>query len=121
MEEDRMDWIETVKDQHDSYLVNGSMSVPKAEGNRHYRDVLEWMRKGNKPSPPDYIQEELEEQEQQARREAERKAKYLEALEHLLKIEVAKIESKTIDKKHEEELIKIVNEASSLEARKETK
>jgi len=39
-----------VKLSGDGYLVNGSMSVPKAEGNRHYAMVKEWL-KTNAPEP----------------------------------------------------------------------
>lgn len=38
--------IETVKIQGKGYLVNGNMSVPKAEGNRHYEMVKEWISEG---------------------------------------------------------------------------
>ena len=48
--------ITTVKEQRDvdtneltSYLVNGSMSVPLAEGNRHYQMVKDWITAGNTP------------------------------------------------------------------------
>jgi len=35
------------------YLLNGSMSVPMAEGNRHYRMIQEWIAEGNTPEPAD--------------------------------------------------------------------
>lgn len=38
--------IETVKIQGEGYLVNGSTSAPKAEGNRHYKMVQEWISEG---------------------------------------------------------------------------
>ena len=53
--------ITTVKIQGDGYLVNGNMSVPKAEGNRHYQDVLEWIAQGNTPEP-EFTQAELGQQ-----------------------------------------------------------
>ena len=53
--------ITTVKIQGDGYLVNGNMSVPKAEGNRHYQDVLGWIAQGNTPEP-EFTQEELDQQ-----------------------------------------------------------
>ena len=45
--------INTVKIQGEGYLVNGTMSVPNAEGNRHYKEVLEWIAEGNTPEPMD--------------------------------------------------------------------
>ncbi|MCP4929884.1 MAG: hypothetical protein GY918_12585 [Gammaproteobacteria bacterium] len=49
--------IETVKIQQDSgYLVNGNMSVPEAEGNRHYQMILDWINDGNTPIGPDIIE-----------------------------------------------------------------
>jgi len=38
--------IETVKIQSEGYLVNGGMSVPKADGNRHYQAVKEFIAEG---------------------------------------------------------------------------
>lgn len=35
--------IKTVKIQGDGYLVNGNMSVPKADGNRDYQEVKIWI------------------------------------------------------------------------------
>lgn len=44
--------IITVKEiGQDGYLVNGAMSVPKTEGNRHYRMILDWIALGNTPEP----------------------------------------------------------------------
>ena len=54
-----MSEIQTVKLVNDhngeanGYLVNGSMSVPMAEGNRHYAMVQEWIAEGNTPEPAD--------------------------------------------------------------------
>ena len=42
--------INTVKIQGDGYLVNGNMSVPKADGNRHYEEVKIWLE-ANTPEP----------------------------------------------------------------------
>ena len=53
--------IETVKIQENGYLVNGSMSVPMAEGNRHHQEVLEWIAEGNTPEP-EFTQAELDQQ-----------------------------------------------------------
>ena len=43
--------IETVKIQHNGWLVNGNMSVPNDTGNRDYHDVQEWISEGNTPDP----------------------------------------------------------------------
>ena len=42
--------INTVKIQGDGYLVNGTMSVPKADGNRDYEEVKIWLET-NTPEP----------------------------------------------------------------------
>ena len=50
--------IETVKTQENSYLVNGTMSVPNDPANRDCADVLQWIEEGNTPDPqftPDEI------------------------------------------------------------------
>ena len=38
------------------YLVDG-MTVPLSDGNRHYKEVQEWLKEGNKPEPA-YTEEE---------------------------------------------------------------
>tara|TARA_R110000803_G_scaffold168692_1_gene231743 strand:- start:48 stop:362 length:315 start_codon:yes stop_codon:yes gene_type:complete len=43
--------IETVKTQENSYLVNGTMSVPNDPANRDCADVLAWIEEGNTPDP----------------------------------------------------------------------
>ena len=48
--------ITSVKLQDSSYLVNGSISVPEAEGNRHYQAVLDWINEGNLPEGADIIE-----------------------------------------------------------------
>ena len=51
--------VTTVKIQNDhegnpsGYLLNGEMSVPMAEGNRHYAMIQEWIAEGNTPEPAD--------------------------------------------------------------------
>ncbi len=60
--------ITTVKYQADiqtpttytGYIVNGSKSVPMAQGNRDYREVQKWMTRGNIPQPA-YTSQQLEE------------------------------------------------------------
>ena len=67
METRNMEWIKSVKEQWDNitdrnitgYKVNGTMSVPIANGNSHYQDVLEWL-KTNTPEPQ-YTDEEIAE------------------------------------------------------------
>ena len=54
--------IETVKIQGQGYLVNGSLSVPKVDGNRHYELVKEWLET-NTPEP-EFTAEELLAKEQ---------------------------------------------------------
>ena len=50
--------IQTVKLQEHGYLVNGSIFVPDDSGNRHYREVQEWINAGNTPEPIETPQEE---------------------------------------------------------------
>ena len=55
----------TVKKQADidnptvltGYLVDGKMSVPLADGNRHYKMVQEWIAEGNTPEDAYTVQE----------------------------------------------------------------
>ena len=47
-----------VKIQGEGYLVNNELSVPKADGNRHYELVKQWLAEGNIPEP-EYTEEEL--------------------------------------------------------------
>ena len=53
--------IETVKIQGNGYLLNGTMSVPKADGNREYELIKEWL-KDNTPEP-EFTEEEIRLQE----------------------------------------------------------
>jgi hypothetical protein len=62
MIENKIDYIKSVKIQGESYLVNGSMSVPSSEGNRHYNDVKVWLE-SNTPEP-EFTVEEIAKQEQ---------------------------------------------------------
>jgi len=48
--------IETVKTQENSYLVNGTMSVPNDPANRDYQLILDWINEGNTPEGPDVIE-----------------------------------------------------------------
>ena len=43
--------IQTVKISGEGFLVNGNMSIPNAEGNRHFKMVQEWLALGNVPEP----------------------------------------------------------------------
>ena len=49
--------IQTVKIQGKGCLLNGTMSVPKADGNREYELIKEWL-KTNEPEP-EFTEEEL--------------------------------------------------------------
>lgn len=48
--------IETVKLQENSYLVNGTMSVPNDPDNKDYQLILDWVNEGNTPTGPDVIE-----------------------------------------------------------------
>ena len=50
--------IQTVKIQGEGYLLNGTMSVPKADGNREYELIKQWLLEGNIPEP-EFTEEEL--------------------------------------------------------------
>ena len=50
--------IETVKIQGQGYLLNGTMSVPKANGNSEYELIKQWIAEGNKPEA-EFTDEEL--------------------------------------------------------------
>lgn len=52
--------INTVKIQGDGYLVNGTISVPNADGNRHYEYVKIWLET-NTPEV-EFTQDELAQQ-----------------------------------------------------------
>lgn len=54
--------IQTVKIKGEGFLLNGEMSVPKADGNREYELIKEWL-KDNTPEP-EFTDEELAQQEQ---------------------------------------------------------
>ena len=51
--------IKSVKIQGNGYLLNGTMSVPKADGNREYELIKLWLAEGNTPEP-EFSEEELE-------------------------------------------------------------
>lgn len=51
--------IETVKIQGQGYLLNGTMSVPNADGNKEYELIKQWLSEGNIPEP-EFIEEELQ-------------------------------------------------------------
>ena len=53
--------IETVKIQGQGYLLNGSMSVPQANGNREYELIKQRLAQGNTPEP-EFTEEELAQQ-----------------------------------------------------------
>lgn len=50
--------IETVKLQQNGYLLNGTMYVPKANGNSEYEAIKQWLEAGNIPEP-EFTEEEL--------------------------------------------------------------
>lgn len=57
--------IETVKIQGNGWLLNGTMSVPKADGNKEYELIKQWLLKGNTPDP-EFTEKEIEDQRIQA-------------------------------------------------------
>jgi len=50
--------ILTVKTQGVGYLLNGTMSVPKADGNSEYELIKQWLAEGNEPEA-EFTEEEL--------------------------------------------------------------
>ena len=44
-----------------SYILNNEMMVPKADGNREYELIKEWLAKGNTPEP-EFTEEEIAQQ-----------------------------------------------------------
>lgn len=57
--------IKSVKIQGESYLLNNEMYVPKANGNREYEAIKQWL-KDNTPEP-EFTEEELAQQELQVK------------------------------------------------------
>ena len=57
--------IQTVKIQGNGYLLNRNMSVPKADGNKEYELIKQWLLEGN-TSEPEFTEEELTKQKQDA-------------------------------------------------------
>ena len=53
-----MNEIQTVKIQGQGYLLNNTMHVPKADGNREYELIKKWLSEGNTPEP-EFTEEEL--------------------------------------------------------------
>ena len=50
--------ISTVKIQGQGYLLNGTMHVPKADGNSDYELIKQWIAEGNMPEP-EFTDEEV--------------------------------------------------------------
>ena len=50
--------IKTVKIQGQCYLLNSNIHVPKADGNREYELIKQWISEGNTPEP-EFTEEEL--------------------------------------------------------------
>lgn len=62
--------ITKVKQQKDAYLLNGSLSVPNAPGNRHYQMIQEWLAIEGNNLEPEYTPDELVIKEAQDERRA---------------------------------------------------
>ena len=71
--------IKSVKIQGQGYLLNGTMSVPKADGNREYELIKEWLAKGNIPEP-EFTEAELAQQVIKAK--VQEAKQYLQATDH---------------------------------------
>ena len=79
--ENNIDWIKTVKEQWNNtkdrevigYLVNGNMSVPKADGNRHYEKLKVWL--ADNASQPEFTKSELLKRTKEAKKEEIKTAK----------------------------------------------
>ena len=61
-----MEEVKSVKIQGNGYLLNGYMSVPKADGNREYEAIKQWLSEGNTPEP-ESTEAELAQQELEAK------------------------------------------------------
>lgn len=76
--------IQIVKIQGKGYLLNGTMSVPKADGNREYELIKQWLSEGNIPEPEftdeELAQQELNKKKQEASRYLVDTAWYIERL-----------------------------------------
>ena len=59
-----------VKQQENGYLLNDSLSVPNAPGNRHYRLIQEWLAIEGNNLEPEYTPDELVVKEAQDARRA---------------------------------------------------
>lgn len=57
--------IQTVKINGQGYLLNNTMYVPKADGNREYELIRQWLSESNTPEP-EFTEEELNKQRIQA-------------------------------------------------------
>ena len=57
--------IKSVKIKGEFYLVNGAIAVPKADGNREYELIKQWLADGNTPEP-EFTEKEIEAQRIQA-------------------------------------------------------
>ena len=79
--------ILTVKIQGQGYLLNGTMSVPAADGNREHELIKQWLAEGNEPEA-EFSAEELESQ-----RLAELKRAKMDALTKI----VVEVDGKAFD------------------------
>ena len=71
--------IQTVKIQGQGYLLNNTMSVPKADGNREYELIKQWLAEGNTPEP-EFTEAELAQQVIKAK--VQEAKQYLQATDH---------------------------------------
>ena len=71
--------IKSVKIQGNGYLLNCSMSVPQANGNREYELIKEWLAQGNVPEP-EFTEAELAQQVINAK--VQEAKQYLQSTDH---------------------------------------
>ena len=71
--------IESVKIQGQGYLLNGTMSVPQANGNREYELIKEWLAQSNVPEP-EFTETELAQQVINAK--VQEAKQYLQSTDH---------------------------------------
>jgi hypothetical protein len=80
--------ILSVKTQKNGWLLNGTMSVPDAPGNKEREAILKWLAAGNTPEP-EFTEEELLAQAQQTAKQ--------EKLQALASVKVTTSSGKVFD------------------------
>lgn len=99
--------ITSVKLQQNGYLLNSTMSVPMADGNREYELIKQWLAEGNTPEP-EYTEEEIA-QKEQAQKVQEAKD-FLTKTDYKMTVDYYK----TMSKQEQSELTKLREEARTV-------